>query len=250
MAHGLELIDWEAPWLVPYQATGQACSRAVAQGDTVAQAMERLASGSPVRFVSQSALPEGEPYERFIFETQQVPTREGLHDCFNGLVWLHFPQTKRQLNRLQAEALARDGIQPVRGPVRDAVTLLDESGLILQAPDALWEALCARDWQCLLVRERGLWQQARATLLGHAVMEQLVRPRKNITAHVLRVPLEWSPGDLDRQLAAWLHAEHLATKPFQPLPVLGVPGWWSANESAGFYDDVAVFRPRRVPASA
>jgi Protein of unknown function (DUF3025) len=250
LAHGLELIDWKAPWLAPYQATGQACCRAVVQGGSVAQAMQRVVPACPVRFVSQSALPEGEPYERFIFETQQVPTRDGLHDFFNGLVWVHFPQTKRQLNRLQAEALARDGIQPVRGPVRDAVTLFDESGLILQAPDALWEALCVRDWQRLLVRERGLWAQARATLLGHAVMEQLVHPRKNITARVLRVPLEWSPSDWDGRLAAWLSAERLASKPFQPLPVLGIPGWWPANEDLGFYDDVSVFRPRRVPASA
>ena len=34
----------------------------------------------------------------------------------------------------------------------------------------------------------------------------------------------------------------LALKPFLPLPVLGVPGWWPANELPGFYDDRAVFR--------
>jgi hypothetical protein len=30
-----------------------------------------------------------------------------------------------------------------------------------------------------------------------------------------------------------------------PLPVLGVPGWWSANDAADFYDDAEVFRPLR-----
>ena len=29
------------------------------------------------------------------------------------------------------------------------------------------------------------------------------------------------------------------------LPVLGVPGWWDANASPDFYDDVSVFRPGR-----
>ena len=40
-------------------------------------------------------------------------------------------------------------------------------------------------------------------------------------------------------------AEVLATKPFVPLPMLGVPGWWSANEDAAFYADAEVFRPLR-----
>jgi len=31
-------------------------------------------------------------------------------------------------------------------------------------------------------------------------------------------------------------------RPFVPLPVLGVPGWWPANDDLAFYDDPAVFR--------
>ena len=30
-----------------------------------------------------------------------------------------------------------------------------------------------------------------------------------------------------------------------PLPVLGVPGWWAANEAASFYDNRDYFRPGR-----
>jgi len=39
----------------------------------------------------------------------------------------------------------------------------------------------------------------------------------------------------------------LAGKPFTPLPVLGVPGWWAGNENFSFYDDSLVFRPRKTP---
>jgi len=53
-------------------------------------------------------------------------------------------------------------------------------------------------------------------------------------------------ADIDAWLAQDLVAEKLATKPFSPLPVLGVPGWWPANAAPGFYDDAQVFRPRRV----
>ena len=44
-----------------------------------------------------------------------------------------------------------------------------------------------------------------------------------------------------------LSAAALATKPFTPLPVLGVPGWWPENSGAAFYDDPRVFRPPRPP---
>jgi hypothetical protein len=45
-----------------------------------------------------------------------------------------------------------------------------------------------------------------------------------------------------------LSAEKLASKPFAHLPVLGVPGWWPANEGADFYDDTTVFRAPRTTA--
>ena len=42
-----------------------------------------------------------------------------------------------------------------------------------------------------------------------------------------------------------LDATTLAQKPFCPLPVLGVPGWWAQNLNFSFYDDPQVFRPPR-----
>ena len=47
-----------------------------------------------------------------------------------------------------------------------------------------------------------------------------------------------------QSLSRSLTAEYLAQKPFVPLPVLGVPGWWAANAAPDFYDDPKVFRPR------
>jgi hypothetical protein len=197
-------------------------------------------------FVPQSALPHGEAYEAFIHRTGQVPTRNNLHDLFNALVWLRFPQTKRRLNQLQAAQIARDGVQATRGPVRDALTVFDENAAFLQAPDALWKALATKDWQCLFGSQRSLWQEARLVLFGHALLEKLAAPRKGITAHVYRVsPASGALADLDAFVAHDISAEKLVTKPFAHLPVLGVPGWWPANEDARFYDDVTVFRKAR-----
>ncbi len=190
-------------------------------------------------------MPPGVAYEQFIFDTGTVPTRDNLHDFFNGLCWITFPQTKTKLNQLQAAEIARAGVQDVRGPVRDALTLFDENAALMVAPPAIWAALEARDWQHLFVGLRPLWAETRIVLFGHALLEKLVSPRKAITAHMYDArPPSASTDDLDAWVAASLSAEKLATKPFLPLPVLGVPGWWAENQNFSFYDDSFVFRPR------
>ncbi|MGB4118071.1 MAG: DUF3025 domain-containing protein [Polaromonas sp.] len=233
-----DVIDWTAPWLAPYAATALEFS-----GNDIAQTLNKV-SHSPVRFVSQSALPDGQAYEQFIFDTQTVPTRDNLHDFFNGMCWLTFPQTKKKLNQLQAEQLAIGGVQKTRGAVRDALTLFDENAAFFIAPQPLWDALIAKDWQRLFVKLRPMWADAQLVLFGHALLEKLVTPRKPITAHIYRAQAATdSIANLDAWIAADLSAEKLAGKPFAPLPVLGVPGWWAENEKLSFYEDILVFRP-------
>lgn len=246
-----EAIDWSRAWLQPCKAIGRPVEQAVRRGIPVWEALN-LAGRAPVRFVPQVRLPAGMAYERFIFETACCPTRDGLHDFFNGLCWLHFPQTKRRLNQLQAAQIAADGVRPVRGPVRDALTLFDENAAFLRAPDALWDALQAKHWQALFGPLRPLWQQARLLLFGHALLEKLQAPRKAITAHVYRVNVQADTlHEIDDWMAQDLEPARLATKPFAHLPVLGVPSWWPANAHADFYDDPAVFRaPRTKPGAA
>ena len=59
------------------------------------------------------------------------------------------------------------------------------------------------------------------------------------------VELELMEQMLETGTVPCLTAAELATKPFTPLPVLGVPGWWPANQDPAFYDDATVFRPPR-----
>lgn len=209
---------------------------------------------APVSFVPQSSLPAGVAYERFISDTKQCPTRDGLHDFFNGLCWIQFPLTKARLNQLQSEQITQLGSVTTRGPVRDALTVFDENAAFLIAPPELWEALIAKDWTRLFVTLRPLWSQAQLVLFGHALLEKLVNPRKPITAHVyitnnaikyIARRVQSSISELDAWIAADLSADKLATKPFAPLPVLGVPGWWADNDDPHFYDDDKVFRQPR-----
>ena len=245
----LASVEWSAPWLAPYAELGQRVAGRVAAGLSSAEALNGALApqATPVRFVPQSDLPAGVAYESYIFDSDCCPTREGLHDFFNGLAWLHFPQTKRRLNHLHVAQIAQTGIQPVRGPARDALTVFDENAAFFQGPDALWDALVAKDWHRLFVTLRPLWQEAHLVLFGHALLEKLVDARKPITAHVFRARAATnSIADMDAWVAAQLTAEMLATKPFAHLPVLGVPGWWPENADPAFYADTSVFRPPKT----
>ena len=230
---------------------------AKSEGDTVrahtrfahqiarASATLTLGSGRAVEFVSQSELSSDIAYEAFIFSHKRVPTRNNLHDFFNGLCWLRFPQAKSRLNFLQAQEIASQGVNATRGSLRDALTLFDENVLLLQASDNLWHALQARDWAKLFGELRDEWQSAHIVIFGHALLEKLVAPYKSITAHVFRIASDVDANDdqaLDVWLAANLQPEYLATKPYLPLPVLGIPGWWPENEKLSFYSDAQVFR--------
>ncbi|MDE2418385.1 MAG: DUF3025 domain-containing protein [Burkholderiales bacterium] len=245
----LGAIEWSAPWLAPYAALGQGVVAQVAAGLSNAAALNKALEPNvgPVRFVPQSALPAGVAYESYILDSGCCPTREGLHDFFNGLAWLQFPQTKRRLNRLHVAQIAQTGIQPVRGPARDALTVFDENAAFFQGPDVLWNALAAKDWHRLFVTLRPLWQEVQLVLFGHALLEKLVYARKPITAHVFRAQAATnSIADVDAWVAGQLSAEMLAAKPFAHLPVLGVPGWWPKNADPVFYADASVFRPPKT----
>lgn len=203
-----------------------------------------LEEGAPVRFVAQEILPAGQAYEHYVAASGNCPVRPGLHDFFNGICWLGLPLSKSAFNRLQSAEIAARGVGGARGAVRDAITLFDESGALLHAPPPLWSALLERDWRKLFVDLRPFWAQARLLVFGHALLEKLVAPRKDLTAHVWRFPVPCdSLAGADTALSAQLSAALLAGKPFTPLPLLGIPGWCPGNEQLCFYDDARVFRP-------
>lgn len=219
-------------------------------------------SGKPIQFVPQSSLPSGMAYEAFIGATGKVPTRDNLHDFFNALVWLTFPKIKVQLNTLQATEIARVGSNVARrvehggtrGKLRDGATIFDENAALFITCDTSYvAALRAHQWKELFLNRRDAFARVcNIYLFGHALMEKLVMPYKAITAHawVLHVDTDFfarSAQDkltwIDHAIALQL-AAGLATTDFTPLPVLGIPGWWTVQD-VPFYEDSAVFRPAR-----
>ena len=250
-------IDWRQPWLADLRLLGQQVHGKILDGMTTAAALQQVADAQGLlpgwQFVDQQQLPAGMAYEAFIRNQRCIPTRDNLHDFFNGLIWLHWPQLKQALNALQAAEIDRQGVGAQRGALRDAVTVLDENGALLLAPQALCDALREKRWHELFVQRRADWAQARFFPIGHALLEKLVQPRKPITAHVICVPLEQAPGitclpEANRWLPAHLQTPscNLANKPYLPIPILGIPGWCEENQNFSFYDDSLVFRAPRT----
>jgi hypothetical protein len=261
----LAQIDWTRPWYDAVRPAFGCLEAGLDAGfiDAFNANAARLGlqnhRGRPIRFVPQAELPPGAAYEAHIGATGCVPTRDNLHDFFNGLVWQTFPLIKRELNALQAAQIAAAGVGRARGPARDAATIFDENAALLVVRDsgdgrALLDGLRDHRWHEILFGRRAAFlRDMQPWLFGHALMEKLVAPRKAITAHVRVVfapdawfGLGWEDRRawIDLQVAGQLAAEGLSTAGFTPLPVLGVPGWWPGQDKA-FYLDQTVFRPKR-----
>jgi hypothetical protein len=244
------VIDWDAPWFRALAERRCAVDGARDARSALNAAASRLgvrnAGEVPIQFVAPEAAGAA-AYEAHIHRTGEVPTRDNLHDFFNALVWLTFPRTKAALNALQAAAIAKDGVGPRRGALRDAATLIDENAVLLVTPrDDLVDALAAHDWRRLFVDHRAAWHaEVRAIVFGHALMEKLTAPYRGVTAHALHVSLAADEplATIDAAVAAALD-DGWAPGRLLPLPVLGIPGW-GPNEDAAYYGDASVFRPAR-----
>jgi len=261
-------LDWQQPWFKPWAHHGEKVQRHWQEhSDELHLALNQCLSSyeetktslylndpktatvkatalKAFSFVPQHDLPSDTAYESFIFQHKLIPTRNNAHDFFNGLCWLRFPKSKAQLNRLQAQAIATQGVGEHRGELRDAVTLFDENAGLLCAPPSLWDALKNKQWHELFVTNRDAWQQVKLVLFGHALLEKWLKPYKAITAHVLCLPMPLliSDEEVDGWLCQQLTPDFLQTKPFVPLPLSGVPGWWPQNETPVFFEDKKVFR--------
>ena len=242
----LPQIDWDAPWL----ASVRRLQPLLCEGDwrtrlTAAARNGGIVSGQGARIEFVPPQPADElPYELRIARSGLVPTRDNLHDLFNALMWVAYPRAKAALNARQAAEIEHHGVGPVRGTVRDAATLIDESAVLLMSDDVeVFVALRDHHWQRLLIDWRGRWGRDIVVLpFGHALLEKLAGPFKAVTACVVPLP---ATADADAATAAFVARADLAPPILPHLPVLGVPGWCAANIDPRFYDDERVFRPRR-----
>ena len=230
--------------------------------EVIARAGICTASGLPLRLVLPAAGADVS-YEQRLYVRGELEFRErNWHDLFNALVWLTFPRAKAALNARHHAALSA-GKLGGRGPVRDALTLFDESGVIVLSADAeLLSMIREFRWKPLFWERRAAVNAGMDFLpFGHALCEKALTPYKGITGRALLLEvdrdfLELSLAErltqIDRRLALHIADPQALrqTHELAPLPVLGVPGWCSDNEQSAYYDDRDHFRPgrtRRLP---
>jgi len=224
---------------------------------------EALAASGPVANAAGRMLVPGEPpgaggalaYERSVWKDAVLGLREhDWHDLMNLLVWCVFPATKARLNAGHVEEAGSTGAGR-RSPRRDALTLFDENGLLVASADPSLECLLrAFRWRELFIDRRAdVSRSMRFLVFGHGLLDKARAPFVGLTAHALVLdvhpslfeqPVASLAASLDGSLARAVDTM-ASPRELAPLPVLGIPGWWPANETPAFYDDTRYFRPGR-----
>jgi hypothetical protein len=201
------------------------------------------ARGLSVRFFAPEGRLAARAYENQILHTGRVPTRaESWHDVLNALVWLRFPRFKAALNAAHGEAMAAEP-GGMRGRRRDALTVLDESGVwVISADPTLSKLLADRAWaQLFWTCRRHVRSRMAFVVVGHALLEKALAPYPAMTGKCLLLDAGASAGAEDAAASA-LHTV-VTPRQLPPLPVLGIPDWDALNADPAYYANEAVFRP-------
>lgn len=205
------------------------------------------ARGLPLRFIVPDGRLSAREYETHILQTGQVPTRpDTWHDVLNALVWLRFPHFKSALNVAHGKAIAKE-TDSRRGRRRDAMTVLDESGVwVISQGAALPNLLSEHAWQPLFWDHR---QDVEATMnfvvVGHALLEKALTPYSSMTGKCLTlISVTLDPDSVEQQAVSALDSIE-SPRQLAPMPVQGIPGWDAANANAAYYVNQEIFRPAR-----
>ncbi len=158
-------------------------------------------------------------YERWIFESGDIPTRaKNLHDFFNALIWVNFPRAKFALHKkalvFHTEWQESEHYQAgKRSPLQDRLTCFDEGGVVFELEPGddtaeIRSLLQSRDDAAkeVFVRSR----VSDFTLFGHGILEALMKRRIageiDLCVNVSCVILEAGEGSRDERLARYLEA--------------------------------------------
>lgn len=200
------------------------------------------------RLVEQDAalLADGLHYETRIAEGRIATRADNWHDLFNALAWARYLPIKRALNTQQCRHI--DGMAAgQRNRAQAALTQFDETGVVMRVRDpALLAAWDAHDWRALF--EPIHWQSGRisiAAVFGHALMEQALLPGRLLVGKCVVLQGDDDAGCVDAITQA-IDEGRVLLDPLElrPLPLAGIPGWYT-DQTPAFYANDDYFRPLR-----
>lgn len=196
-------------------------------------------------------------YEEIIYDKGEIPTRlENWHDLFGAFIWLLFPKTKALLNELHIKQIKLHG-RTERSKKRNAITLLDECGIIIVCDSSQAEKLQNHLWLESFFEQREYWHKSILPFMfGHANYEMATRPYNGLTGKALYLAVNQSSMPIDiKQRYAWLDNELFHqignnslledNSYLFPMPFLGIPNWYNKNNDKTFYENTDYFRPKR-----
>jgi hypothetical protein len=221
----------------------------------VDEAQLALPDGRRLRVVAAASRIDALGYERRVHDDATIAVRPGSwHDAFNVATWLAFPRTKAALNaRHRTEGAAPT--QNRRSRIRDAATLLDESGLVVACDQwALVELVRAHAWrEAFVARADDMRLHWRAFAFGHGLLERLRAPHRALTAKMLALPFAGAalpePDDtaaIDAAAAQAVRSPAFRPEALSPLPVAALLGWDPSRRGDLRFDDASVFRPKML----
>lgn len=232
---------------------------------TVLQSVELLlphlpanANTIPLRFVNQHELEMDKPYESYVFEDGIVPTRhESWHDFFQLFIWKYFPASKAAINALHYhESFSSEKTANNRTLKQNAAAVFDENGLVVLSSDLnLLEDFCELRWRKLFFEQKDLFRtKICCHIFGHSLYEKALQSYIGMTGHALLLHctdafIEQTKNQQREQLDSYISAAITngqllcEVEQLNPVPLLGVPGWWHQQETQ-FYDNTQYFRQR------
>lgn len=207
--------------------------------------------------IGQGYTPEkfDDQYESRIYLKGELQTRlENWHDFFNATAWLQFPKIKSALNSLHFENSKNRVAGTNRSPLENAIALFDECGAVIVADDEKHLDLIRKhEWKEVFWENKELWSKhIQCYVFGHAMHEKALTPYIGMTTHTIMLKrdsdffqksYQEQLEEIDQTISnIWLDKKIEKTKDLQPLPLLGVPEWWTDNQDEVFYSNKSYFR--------
>jgi len=209
--------------------------------------------------VEQGYTPEefDDHYESRIYLKGELQTRlENWHDFFNATAWLQFPEIKSALNKLHYDHSITREAGTNRSPLENAIALFDECGAIIAANNEEdLELIRNHHWKDIFYHHKDKWgKNLQCYVFGHAMHEKALNPYIGMTTHCILLKKDENFFQKDRvnQLqeidsdicSIWLNKQIQKTRDLQPVPLLGIPGWYKTQTNE-FYKNQNYFRPLR-----
>jgi len=187
-------------------------------------------------------------YDALVFKEKKIPIRkEVVHDYFNALTWLAFPNSKKKLNKKNFTLLEQNYLNGNKNRPRniDLTTLLDESGIIILTKNSYLASLIRqKKWKTVFWDNRNMVKESfRFFLFGHSLFEKIMNEYIGTAARALIISNDnfsldkITISNVDKILSQYIDNDFFFKnlEKTVSVPLFAIPGWSNLNEKQEFY---------------